>query len=126
STSASIDYGDATDYTDYTHDIDYPEAEDLLTARGDLHRNLQQLKRAIMLSRLPQTLITVITLMLLITMITLITKMKVFQHTGLRHMNLMLHWQMLLYSTSQRREICTLRKKTYKTLKITKVITLMA
>ena len=40
-----------------------------------------------------------ITLMLLITVITLITQMKVFQHTGPRHMNLILHRQVLLYST---------------------------
>ena len=64
--------------------------------------------------------------MLLITVITLITQMKVFQHTGLRHMNLMLHLQALLYSTSQRRVICSLRKRTFKALKIIKLITMMA
>ena len=67
-----------------------------------------------------------ITVVALITVITLITQMKVFQHTGLRHMNLILHRQALLYSTYQKREICSLRKKTFKTLKIIKLITLMA
>jgi len=41
-------------------------------------------------------------------------------------MNLILHRQALLYSTSQRREICSLRKKTFKALKITELVMLMA
>ncbi len=43
-------------------------------------------------------------------LITLITQMKVFQHTGPRHMNLILHRQLILCSTSQKREICSLRE----------------
>jgi hypothetical protein len=58
--------------------------------------------------------------------ITLITKMKVFQHTGLRHMNLILHRQMILCSIYQKRKICSLREEIFKALKITKLITLMA
>jgi hypothetical protein len=41
-------------------------------------------------------------------------------------MNLNLHRQVLLCSTSQRWEICSLRKKTYKALKMIELITLMA
>lgn len=40
-------------------------------------------------------------------------------------MNLILHWQALLYNTYQKQEIYSLRKKIYKTLKITKLITMM-
>ena len=80
-----------------------------------INRCLQQLKLAIALSSLLQ-----------IGLITLITQMRVFQHTGPRHMSLILHRQVLLCSIYQKREICSLREKTYKALKITELITLMA
>jgi hypothetical protein len=75
--------------------LQFPSAsEDVLSQRermqdaqvdrnvGVINRCLQQHKLVSMLSSLPQTVIT---------LITLITQMRVFQHTGPRHMSLILH-----------------------------------
>jgi len=56
----------------------------------------------------------------------LLTQMRVFQHTGRRHRSLILHQQALLCSTYQQQEICSLIRKTYKTLKIIELIGLIA
>jgi hypothetical protein len=46
--------------------------------------------------------------------------------TGLKHRNLLLYWQVLLYSIYLKRVICSLREETFKVLKINELITLMA
>jgi hypothetical protein len=52
--------------------------------------------------------------------------MKVFQQTGPRHMNLILHRQVFLCGIYQKRKIYSLREVTFKALQITELITLMA
>ena len=140
--SANTDYGDYADYSDGVINCNQRNQSQSALSQASIrdddvnsvisrnHRNQSQSAITQVSDHVEPvfsiTLITVITLMQLITVITLITQMKVFQHTGPRHMNLILHRQALLYSTYQKQEICSLRKKTYKALNITRLITMMA
>ncbi len=94
-------------------DAQDPREVTVISVISVINRCLQQHKLEITLSSVPQH-----SVMIPITLITLITFMRVFHQTGPRRMNLILHRQVLLYSTHQLQKIYSLREKTCKALKI--------